>query len=99
MNLALVTALSCVGMAAGDVFATILTVAEARGRATLAGLCDMGNDAFSKFVLVAYGGTTLTHHGIAGWLCVLPVLATGFITTRATTRWARRLRPEEGDPP
>jgi len=77
-------------MACGDVFATTLTVAESKGKDTIAGLCDVGNDLFSKFILVAYGGTALTHHGIWGWICVIPVLATGFITTKLTTRWSNK---------
>lgn len=95
VDLAVVTVLSCAGNMGGDVFGTVMNIAENRGHENLAGVGDVGADLCSKFILVAYGGTALTHHGWLGWLCVLPVLLTGFLTTKYTTRLTARLLKED----
>jgi hypothetical protein len=80
-------------MVACDVFGTLLVVAENRGRENLAGLGDVGSDFWGKFVLAGWSGSTLTHgHGIVGWLCIIPILTTGFFTTKYATRLAKRLK-------
>jgi hypothetical protein len=98
MSLAIISLLSSIGMIACDTFGTLLTVAEARGQDSLAGIGDMGSDFFGKYILAGWSGSVLTHgHGYLGWLAIMPVLITGFFTTRAATRWCRRIgQSEEG---
>ena len=92
-SVALISALSCVGMVACDMFGVLLCVAENRGQDLLAGYGDMGSDFFGKYILAGWSGSTLTHgHGVIGWLAIWPVLVTGFYTTGAATRWARRIQ-------
>jgi hypothetical protein len=88
-----VSALSCVGMVACDMAGVLLTVSEARGQDTLAGYGDMGSDFMGKFILAGWSGSTLTHgHGILGWVAILPILVTGFYTTKHMTRWSRKMK-------
>lgn len=90
-ELARVTVLSCVGMLAADYFGTKLVQAIGSGRARAAAWCDVGGDFFGKVVLTGYGLTSLTHgHGAVGWACTVPVLATGYWTTKRTTQAARQ---------
>jgi hypothetical protein len=89
LDVAWITVVCCVGMFAADSFGTrlIQSVQERRGRK--AGWCDVGSDFFGKVVLTGYGLTSLTHgHGLAGWACTVPVLATGYWTTKKTTEGA-----------
>lgn len=98
MKLALIVVVCCVGMLGCDLFSTLLVVAEARGRENLAGLSDIGADFWGKTVLTAYGLTDLTHgHGWLGWVLTLPVFATGFLTTKYTTRYSRRIKEAAGE--
>jgi hypothetical protein len=93
-HLVFVVLVSCVGMVLTDAFGALLNVAENRGRDNLAGLADTQVDFWGKYVLAGWSGSTLTHgHGLVGWLCVTPVLATGFVTTKFATRRLRSLRP------
>ncbi len=88
-----IVVLSMVGMVACDFFGVLLNVGEARGQEDIAGSGDVGADFFGKFVLAGWCGSTLTHgHGIMGWLCIVPILVTGFFTTKYSTRWARRIK-------
>jgi hypothetical protein len=97
-HLAIIVVISCVGMLLNDLFCTILTVAETRGRENLAAWSDVQCDFWGRYVLAAWSGSTLTHgHGLIGWLCIVPVLATGFYTTKFATRWMRRLKPQPVD--
>lgn len=85
-DLARITVLCCLGMFAADTFGTRLVRAIGEGRARAAGWCDVGSDFFGKVVLTGYGLETLTHgHGLAGWACTAPVLATGYWTTKRNT--------------
>ena len=89
----LVVVLSCLAMVGCDFFGVLLGVGEARGQDDIAGLGDVGGDFFGKYVLAAWSGGALTHgHGWEGWLCIVPILVTGFFTTKYTTRWARKIK-------
>jgi hypothetical protein len=80
-------------MLACDCFGVLLGVSEAWGRDNLAGIGDVGSDFFGKFVLAGWSGATLTHgHGWLGWVCIIPILVTGFFTTKYATRWMKRVR-------
>ena len=88
-----VVALSCLAMVGCDFFGVLLGVGEARGQEDVAGIGDVGGDFFGKYVLAGWSGGTLTHgHGWEGWVCIVPILVTGFFTTKYVTRWARRIR-------
>lgn len=89
-----VVLLSMAGMVACDFFGVLLGVGEARGQDDVAGIGDVGSDFFGKYVLASWSGAALTHsgHGPLGWLCIVPVLVTGFFMTKYTTRWARRIK-------
>lgn len=90
-HVAIISALSCVGMVGCDFFGTLMNVAENRGQSERAGYADMGGDFFGKYLLAGWSGSTLTHgHGTLGWAAIWPVLVTGFYTTSYTTRWLRR---------
>lgn len=92
-NLAVVVALSCLGMVGCDFFGVLLGVGEARGQEDIAGMGDVGGDFFGKFLLAGWAGSTLTHgNGWEGWLCIVPILVTGFFTTKYVTRWAKRIK-------
>lgn len=83
----LIVLLAVVGMAVKDGLGTFLVVAEARGRATLAGALDAAGD------LVNYGlGALITlaflHQGRSSGLILLVAAAT---TSFFTTRWATTL--------
>lgn len=91
--IAFISLISCIGMVGCDFFGTLMNVAENRGQEILAGYGDMGGDFFGKFLLAGWSGSTLTHgHGTLGWVAIVPVLVTGFYTTGASTRWARRIK-------
>jgi hypothetical protein len=86
-------ALSCLAMVGCDFFGVLLMTGSARGQEDIAGLGDVGGDFFGKYVLAGWSGGTLTHgHGWEGWICIIPILVTGFFTTKYTTRWARRIK-------
>lgn len=86
--------LAVVAMALTDAFGTFLTVAEARGRAILAGACDAAGDVTGKFLLPVYGAGVVIKHG---WtphaiLTVGCVMGVSFLGTAYWTRLARRIR-------
>lgn len=81
-QLAWLTVACCLAMVGADFFGTRLTQSVANGHPKMAGLCDVGSDFFGRVVLTSYGFESLTHgHGVAGWICCIPVLATGYYTT------------------
>ena len=85
-------ALSCLAMVGCDFFGVLLGVGEARGQEDVAGIGDVGGDFFGKYVLAGWSGSHLTDHGWEGWVCIVPILVTGFFTTKYVTRWARRIK-------
>lgn len=92
MRIVEITVLCCVGMVGADAFGTLMTRAVAKGRARLAGAADVGGDFFGRVLLTGYGLSSLTHgHGLVGWLCVVPVLATGYVTTWKATLVTRQI--------
>ena len=80
-------------MAANDGLAVFLTVAEARGRAHMAGGLDAVGD-LARFALYSYAGERLLSHGWHGWLALSPVLATSYVATRLSTTFARRIKDQ-----
>lgn len=85
--------LACACMALTDCFGTFLTVAEARGRAWLAGACDALGDATGRFLLPVYGAGVVIKHG---WtpdavLILCCVMAVSFVGTAFWTRLSRRI--------
>lgn len=98
MNPVLLSAEACAAMMANDALATVLTVAEAKGRAGLAGHLDMAGD-LCKLALYSFAGERLLTHGWQGWIGLVPVLAVSNVTTRLSTRWAHRHLGGDGPPP
>lgn len=79
-------------MAAQDVLTTVCVIAEARGRAHLAGLMDAAGDV-ARTVGTVFGAGEIAIHG---WntqaLEILAVMAgTSYVATMLTTRWAKTL--------
>jgi type VI protein secretion system component VasK len=84
----LLSLLGCISMMIQDSSGTILVIAQNRNNAKLAGLMDVTGD-FAKFVMYAFSGVLLmTGYGWLGRLFILPILATGYLTTSTVTRWA-----------
>jgi hypothetical protein len=82
--------LGCVSMVIQDSSGTILVIAESRGKSHLAGMMDVTGD-IAKFMMYAYSGSILmTHYGPVGWLGIIPILITAYITTSRTTSWAHK---------
>lgn len=83
--------LVAVSMAAQDILATLCTIAEAQGRAMVAGAMDAAGDA-ARLVGYALGAGEIAVHGWNLYAAeVLAVMAaTSFLATSATTRWAHR---------
>lgn len=83
-------------MGVRDLLVTVLTVAEARGNAALAGYLDMCSDVCS-LALYSFAGERLLTHGWQGWLALVPVLVASNVATRFGTAWStKHLRPLEG---
>jgi len=81
-------------MAVQDMLAVPMTVAEANGRALLAGLFDAGNDWVARFGAAICGATL-----VKGGFAALTVLCTGisvvsFFSTSTATRLSRRIKRE-----
>lgn len=93
----MIVSLIVVALAMGitDVLGTLLVVAEARGRARLAGSLDALSDV-SRIVYTADGVSAITH-GINGrTMATLAVIcSTSFVATSTTTSWARRLKEQK----
>jgi hypothetical protein len=71
-----------------DSSGTVLVIAENRGKNRLAGLMDVTGD-LARFCMYAFSGVLLmTAHGWLGRLFILPILATGYLTTNYATKWA-----------
>lgn len=73
-------------MAVRDALAVFLVVAEAKGRAWLAGILDAASDLASIAVTVVGAGAVLTH-GIVASLPVLAVMCT--VSLFGTTLWTK----------
>jgi len=89
---------SCVAMVAKDGVATLLTIAEARGRAGLSGLLNaLGTPA--SVVFYSYGATAMVHgYGPKGWLGLLPVMVVDYLDGNLFTALGRRIKPDDGIP-
>lgn len=90
--------LAAVGMALRDAFGTFLTVAEARGRANLAGVCDALGDGASILTITYGAGEVVVH----GWTAhtvgiVATIMLVSFVGTRLWTRLSRRITPVSSD--
>jgi hypothetical protein len=91
MVLALV--LACAAMALKDSLGVGLVVAEARGRAWLAGVLDALSDLAIILVTLAGAGAVIVH----GWtlrtgVILAAMMLTSFLGTAAWTRLARRIK-------
>lgn len=83
-------------MAVRDAFGTILTIAEARGRAVLAGVCDAAGDLAGVFVTIFAAGQVIIH----GWtwhsiVVLAAVMITSFVGTMFWTRVGRKIKVSE----
>lgn len=96
--------LACAAMALKDLLLTFLTVAEAQGRAILAGLLDASSDLATILVTIAGAGLVIQH----GWtLHSIAVLAAMMITsflgtalwTRLAARWITHGEQHDHHPP
>jgi hypothetical protein len=86
---------AALSMALKDFLATMLTVAEARGRAVLAGTCDALGDLANIGVVLCGAGQLLEHGLDATSIEVLAVItAVSFCGTLTWTRLATRWMPE-----
>ena len=86
----LLIVISCIAMVAKDAVSTFLTIAEARGRAHLSGVLNaLGTPA--TVVFYSYGAVEMIHHGLPGWLGLLPVMCVDYIDGRVFTAWGRRI--------
>jgi hypothetical protein len=93
----LLSLLGCISMMVQDSSGTILVIAESRGNSRLAGAMDVIGDA-AKFVMYAYSGALLmTQYGWLGRAFILPILATGYVTTSQTTKWASKRIKDHDD--
>lgn len=86
--------LAGVGMALRDMFGTFLVVAEARGRANLAGWCDALGDG-ATVLTTTYGAGEVVLHG---WTphtigVVLTIMVVSYVGTRFWTRLSRKITP------
>lgn len=98
ISLLAIVAISCVSMVAKDAIATFLVVAEAKGKAHLAGLLNALGTPASIIFFSAYGATALVHgHGWLGWLGLLPIMACDYFGVSVWTRLATRLKPDVAD--
>lgn len=90
--------LAGVGMAFRDCFATIMTVAEARGRDNLAGWCDALGDG-ATVLTTAYGAGEVV---LRGWTphtigVIATIMVVSYFGTRFWTRFCRRIDSEKSD--
>lgn len=88
--------LAVVSMAVRDCLGTFLTIAEARGRAVLAGACDALGDLASIAVTVVGAGTVITHGLSAHSLLVIAAMTiTSFVGTLYWVRVGTHLMPAQ----
>ena len=88
--------LAAAAMAVRDCVATLLTVAEARGRSWMAATFDALGDIATVGVTVYGAGTVLIHGWTAHTFAVLGVMmVTSFLGTAFWTRMATRWMPSE----
>lgn len=93
ISLLAIIAISCVTMVIKDAVATFLVVAEARGRAHLAGLLNALGTPVSVIFFSAYGATALVHgHGWLGWLGLLPIMCCDYIDGSVFTALASKMK-------
>ena len=76
-------------MGVTDVLATALVIAQARGRAWLAGTLDALSDV-SRLVYLALGVSALDQINRQSLITLIVVCVTSFVATTATTRIASR---------
>lgn len=87
---------AALSMAGKDAFGTLLVIAEARGRAVLAGLLDAASDVAQVLVVLFGAGQIITHGWTWHTLGVLAVICTtSFVGTLFWTRVGTRLMPAE----
>lgn len=87
------------GMLVSDATGTATVIAETRGAARLAGLMDATGD-LARLVLFAYSGVALiTKFSPWGWLGVVPIVLTSYLTTSKATSLSRKwIEPERTQP-
>ena len=85
----------CFSMFVRDALATTLVIAEAKGKAALAGLMDVGGDLAQIAVTVFTAGAVITH-GVTPSVVVLvgALSVTSFFTTMTFTKLGRRMEAE-----
>ncbi len=93
----LIIVISCFSMIAKDAITTFLTIANARGRANLAGILNaLGTPA--SVIFYSFGATAMVNgHGAIGWLGLLPVMCIDYLDGRIFTTLGRRMKPDLGD--
>lgn len=92
-----VVLLAAAAMALQDMCGTLLTIAEARGRRTMAGLMDAAGD-IARVLCTAFGAGEIIVHGwtprsfeVLGAMCI-----TSFVVTRYATGLGARFCEEPG---
>lgn len=84
--------LACVGMAARDCLGTLLVIAEARGRAVMAGALDATGDLASILVTVVGAGEVITHGLTPHTIILLAAMTvTSFVGTTIFTKLGQRI--------
>ena len=98
ISLLAIIGISCGAMVVKDAVATFLTIAEARGRAGMAGLLNMlGTPA--NVIFYSFGATAMVHgYGWAGWLGLVPVMCFDLADGYVFTRIGRRIEPKADKP-
>lgn len=83
-------------MLAKDAIGTVMVVAEARGRALLAGTLDAASDA-ANVVSTAFGAGEIILHGWNGQaaLILAVMMVTSFVATTVSVAYGRRLAAHE----
>ena len=86
--------LACASMACRDCLGTFLTVAEARGRAVLAGVMDALGD-LAMIAVTVLGAGPVIEHGVTAHsvLLIVCICVTSFAGTVLWTSLARRIQP------
>ena len=94
-QIALYSAIGCVGMAIQDYAGTVLVRSVATGRGLIAGCMDAISD-LTKITILSVSGVELTHQfGWRGWFGILPIMLTGFLVTWHATHLAQGIENEE----
>ena len=88
--------LACGAMALKDMLGTFLVIAEARGRAVLAGALDAAGDLALILVTLAGAGAVIVHGWTVHTMIILAaMMATSFVGTLFWVRMGTRWMPEE----